>query len=85
MESVFITKSTFKSIVAELDIEQIPRELLGGNIFDKLEIDYLYSNQVSNILAYKYLSENPDKITLYQKQHSNGTESDYFLVKSSGK
>jgi len=85
MENVFITKSTFKSIVAEVDIEQIPKELLGDNIFDKVKINFLYSNQVSNILAYKYLSENPDKITLYRKQHSNATENDYFLVKSSGK
>jgi hypothetical protein len=85
MESVFITKSTFKSIIAEVDIEGIPQKLLGENIFDKMGINYLNSFQVSNLLAFKYLSENPDKITLYQKQQDSTSLKDYFLVKSSGK
>ena len=83
MDNVFITQSTFNTIVDNLDIDKIPKELLGATIFDKAKIDYLYSNQLRTILGYKYLSENPDRLSIYRKNTNEQPPKNYFLVRTS--
>lgn len=83
MDNVFITQSTFNIIMGQLDVDKIPKELLGTTIFDKAKIDFLYSNQFQTILAYKYLSENLDQILIYQKNKTEEPPKNYFLIKTS--
>ena len=83
MENVFITRSTYNSIVGQIDIEKLPKELLSNKIYDELEIDYLYKKQTNQILAYKFIAENPEQLSFYQKIKSIPND-DNFLIKTSG-
>ena len=49
MENVYITKSTYNSIVENLDFDKIDKALLGTSIFDKTQIEYLYKKQFSTL------------------------------------
>ena len=83
MENVYITKSTYNSIVENLDFDKIDKALLGTSIFDKTQIEYLYKKQFNTILGFKYFSENPGQLSIYQKNKHDPAPKNHFLIKTS--
>lgn len=82
MDNVFITQSTFQNIVRQLDFDKIPIELLGNTIYDKAKIEYLDTRASKTVLSYKYLSDNPDMLSVYQKTAHSEHPDNHFLIKT---
>lgn len=80
--TVHITKFTFSSLISELDIDEIMKNLTNKIVFESAPVEFLYKPNIETILSLKFVLEKPDRMLEYYKK-SKISNKNLFLVKLS--